>query len=315
MAILVNENTKAIIQGITGESGLRFVNRMQEYGSPPVAGVTPGKGGQNVQGVPVYDTVVELLKHHQADWSSINVPPAFVKDAVYEAIDAGIKNIFIYAERVPIHDAMEMTAFAEKKGVTIVGPNTPGLVSPGKFRLGGLGGAKDYVKEIFTPGPVGLVSRSGGMTSTIAYYLSRSGFGQTTGFGCGGDAIIGTPFKKALALFENDPETKIVVMFGEIGTSYEEEAAAFIMSGGFTKPAVAFIAGKNALPGFRFGHAGALVMKDRGTYEGKIKALAEAGVRIAHTLQDIPRLVGETFKEKERSYLGRHCEPRAKQSH
>ncbi len=295
MAILVNEQTKAIIQGITGESGIRFVTRMQEYGSPPVAGVTPGKGGQDVQGVPVYDTVAELVRDHQVDWSSINVPAAFVKDAVYEAIDAGVKNIFIYAERVPIHDEMEMIAYAERLSVTIVGPNTPGIVSPGKFRLGGLGGARDYVREIFTPGPVGLVSRSGGMTSTIAYYLSRSGLGQTTGFGCGGDAIIGTPFKKALALFEKDPETKAIVMFGEIGTSYEEEAAQFIKSGGCTKPVVAFVAGKNALPGFRFGHAGALVMKNRGTFEGKVAALASAGVRIAYTLRDIPRLVKEAL--------------------
>jgi len=295
MSILVDANTRAIIQGITGESGVRFTTRMTEYGSPPVAGVTPGKGGQNVMGVPVYDTVAELVREHQVDFSSINVPPAFVKDAVLEAMAAGIKKIFIYAERVPMQDEMEMMAYAEQKGVTIVGPNTPGIVSPGKFRLGGLGGAREYADQIFTPGPVGLVSRSGGMTSTIAYYLSQSGLGQSTAFGCGGDAIIGTPFKKALELFEHDPETKVVVMFGEIGTYYEEEAAEFIRAGGCTKPVVAFIAGKRALPGFRYGHAGALVQRGFGSYESKVEALRAAGVRLAATLQEIPELVRQAL--------------------
>lgn len=295
MSILVDENTKALIQGITGESGQRFVTRMTEFGSPPVAGVTPGKGGQEVMGVPVYDTVAEACRHHPIDFSSINAPPAFVKDAVMEAIDAGIRKIFIYAERVPLHDAMEMTDAADELGVTIVGPNTPGIVSPGKFRLGGLGGAKDYVREIFTPGPVGLVSRSGGMTSTLAFTLSRAGLGQTTGFGCGGDAIIGTPFDRALALFERDPDTKCVVMFGEIGTSYEEDAAEMIKAGGFTKPAVAFIAGRHALAGFRFGHAGALIERGRGTYASKLEALRSAGVAVAATIREIPELVKQAL--------------------
>jgi len=295
MSILVDKNTKAVIQGITGESGQRFVTRMIEFGSPPVAGVTPGKGGQEVMGVPVYDTVAEACRHHPIDFSSINVPPAFVKDAVMEAMDAGIRKVFIYAERVPLHDALEMMDAADEHQVTIVGPNTPGIVSPGKFRLGGLGGGKDYVREIFTPGPVGLVSRSGGMTSTLGYTLSRAGLGQTTAFGCGGDAIIGTPFDRALALFEADPDTRCAVMFGEIGTSYEEDAAEMIRAGGFSKPAVAFIAGRHALPGFRFGHAGALIERGRGTYESKVEALRDAGVALASTIREIPELVKQAL--------------------
>jgi succinyl-CoA synthetase alpha subunit len=298
MSILVDAGTKAVIQGITGESGQRFVTRMAEFGSPPVAGVTPGKGGQEVMGVPVYDTVAEACRHHPIDFSSINVPPAFVKDAVMESIDAGIRKIFIYAERVPLHDALEMMDAADELEVTIVGPNTPGIVSPGKYRLGGLGGGKDYVREIFTPGPVGLVSRSGGMTSTLGYTLSRAGLGQTTAFGCGGDAIIGTPFDRALALFEADPDTKCAVMFGEIGTSYEEDAAEMIGAGGFTKPVVAFIAGRHALAGFRFGHAGALIERGRGTYESKVEALRGAGVAIAATIREIPELVKQALARR-----------------
>ncbi|MFH1725271.1 MAG: CoA-binding protein [Elusimicrobiota bacterium] len=296
MSILVDEKTRVVIQGITGESGHRFTDRMKEYGSPPVAGVTPGKGGQDVMGVPVYDTVVEAVERHGCDFSSINVPPGFVKDAVMEALDAGIKNVFIYAERVPLQDTMEIVRRADEEGATVVGPNTPGIVSPGKFRLGGLGGAAEYARLAFMPGNIGLVSRSGGMTSTIASLLTQEGLGQSTGFGCGGDAIVGTPFVKALKLFQADPETKAVVMFGEIGTSSEEEAAELIKSGGCSKPVVAFIAGKHAAPGFRFGHAGALVERGRGTYEAKREALAGAGVRIADCLADIPRLVKEALK-------------------
>lgn len=298
MSILVDQDTKALIQGVTGESGQRFVTRMTEFGSPPVAGVTPGKGGQEVMGVPVYDTVAEACRHHPIDFSSINVPPAFVKDAVMEALDAGIRKIFIYAERVPLHDAMEFADAADDLGATIIGPNTPGIVSPGKFRLGGLGGGKEYVREIFTSGPVGLVSRSGGMTSTLGYTLSRAGLGQTTAFGCGGDAIIGTPFDRALALFEADPETKCVVMFGEIGTSYEEDAAEMIRAGDCTKPVVAFIAGRHALAGFRFGHAGALIERGRGTYESKVEALRSAGVTIAATIREVPELAKQALARR-----------------
>lgn len=295
MSILVDERTRTVIQGATGESGHRFTRRMRDFGSPPVAGVTPGKGGQEVMGVPVFDTVREAVAATGANFSSINVPPAFVKDAVFEAMDAGVPRIFIYAERVPLHDAMEMMDAADERGVIIVGPNTPGIVSPGKYRLGGLGGGRDYARAIFRRGPVGVVSRSGGMTSTVSYTLSSAGIGQTTAFGCGGDAIVGTPFVKALPLFEADPETRCVVLFGEIGTASEELAAELVREGRFTKPIVAFIAGRVAREGFRFGHAGALVERGRGTFESKVAALESVGARVAATLREIPELVREVL--------------------
>jgi len=291
MSILVVENTRCVIQGATGQGGRRFIQRMIDFGSPPVAGVTPGKGGQEVEGVPVFDTVKEAVEATGCNFSSINVPPALVKDAAFEAFDAGIRKIFMYAERVPLHDAMEIMAHGDELGAVMVGPNSPGIVSPGKYRLGGLGGDKEYVEEIFRPGPVGLCSRSGGMTSTLGYTISQGGLGMTTAVGLGGDAIIGSPFTKVLPMFEDDPKTRAICMFCEIGGTMEEEAAELIRSGRITKPIVAFIAGRETLPGFRFGHAGALVEKGRGTYQSKVEALSSAGVAIAKNLRDIPVLL------------------------
>jgi succinyl-CoA synthetase alpha subunit len=295
MAILVNQDTRCVIQGATGQGGKRFIQRMIDFGSPPVAGVTPGKGGEEVAGVPVFDTVKEAVEKTGCDFSSINVPPALVKDAAFEAFDAGIRKIFMYAERVPLHDAMQIMAYGDEIGATMVGPNSPGIVSPGKYRLGGLGGDKEYVAEIFKEGEVGLCSRSGGMTSTLGYTISQGGLGLTTAVGLGGDAIIGSPFTKVLPLFEADPETKAICMFCEIGGSMEEEAAELIKSGAITKPIVAFIAGREARAGFRFGHAGALVERGRGTYESKVQALSSAKVAIAKNLRDIPVLLREAL--------------------
>jgi succinyl-CoA synthetase alpha subunit len=293
MAILVDQNTRTVIQGATGQGGQRFIKRMADFGSPPVAGVTPGRAGEEVHGVPIFDTVKEAVEATGADFSSINVPPALVKDAAFEAFDAGIRKIFMYAERVPLFDAMEIMAYGDELGAVLVGPNSPGIVSPGKYRLGGLGGDKEYVAEIFREGNIGLCSRSGGMTSTLGYTISQGGLGLSTAVGLGGDAIIGSPFVKVLPMFEADPETEAIVMFCEIGGSMEEEAAELIRSGAITKPIVAFVAGREALAGFRFGHAGALVERGRGTYQSKVDSLGGAGVAIAPNLRDIPILLRE----------------------
>ena len=298
MSILVDRNTKVLIQGITGSSGQRFVMSMSNYYSKPVAGVTPGKLGQKVDDVPVYDTVKEALHFHpEINFSSINVPPAHVKNAVFEAIAAGIKNIFIYAERVPIHDALEIMSFAEKNGVWIIGPNSPGIISPGKGRIGAIGGSKDYLNQIFKPGSAGVVARSGGMTTMVSWLLAEAGIGQSTALGCGGDPIIGSPIKRLYPKFLADEETKVIVLFCEVGTSYEEDFAAYLKKEGIGKPIVAFIAGRYALPGFRYGHAGAIVEGNVGTWQSKYDSLRNAGVLVAEYLKDIPLLTERCLKK------------------
>ncbi len=293
MAILVDDKTRCLIQGITGASGARYARWMTEYGTGPVAGVSPGKGGRAVEGVPVYDTVAEALGHYAVDWSSINVPPAAVRDAALEALAHGIPNLFLYAERVPQQDVLEVLERADAQGTTVIGPNSPGIISPGRFRLGGIGGELEYLHEVFRPGPVGIMSRSGGMTSTLAHLLSKHGIGQTTAVGVGGDALIGSPFRRLLPRFPEDPETRVVVLFGEVGSPYEEDAAEYLIETRYPKPVVAFIAGRFAQPGFRYGHAGAIVERGRGTHAGKVAALKAAGVAIAESLQAIPALVRE----------------------
>ncbi len=290
MAVLLDENARVIVQGITGREGSFHTKLMLEYGTKIVAGVTPGKGGQQVHGVPVYDTMEEAVAEHpEANTSIIFVPARFAPDAVYEAVDAGMKLVVVITEHIPVHETMKFVNYAKQKGATIIGPNCPGIISPGKAKVGIMPG------HIFTPGPVGIVSRSGTLTYEIGYALTKAGIGQSTVIGIGGDPIVGLSFTEAMELFEKDPETKALVLIGEIGGDMEERAAAMIKEGKFTKPVVAFIAGRTAPPGKRMGHAGAIIMMGTGTYEGKVKALESAGVRVARTPFEIPDLIKEVL--------------------
>ena len=290
MAIIVDENTRLIVQGITGREGSFHTKLMKEYGTKIVAGVTPGKGGQDVHGIPVYDSVEEAVQAHpDANTSIIFVPARFAADAVYEAIDAGIKTIVVITEGIPVHDALRFINYGKSKGVTIIGPNCPGVISPGRAKVGIMPG------HIFMPGNVGIVSRSGTLTYEIAYAMTKAGIGQSSAVGIGGDPVVGTSFVEALEMFENDPSTEAIVLVGEIGGDMEERAAKMIEEGKITKPAVAFIAGRTAPPGKRMGHAGAIIMMGTGTAEGKVQALERVGVKVARTPMEIPALLKEVL--------------------
>ncbi len=273
MSIIIDEKTKVLVQNITGNQGAFHTGQMIAFGSRVVAGTAPGKGGQEVHGVPVYDTVEEAVQKHGANASIVFVPAPFAKDAAFEAIDAGIKVLVMIPEHIPVQDAMEIAAFARQREVTVIGPNTFGLVSPGKCKMGIM------PNHIYKPGPVGVVARSGTLSYEIAFTLTNAGLGQTTVVGMGGDRVIGTNFVDALRRFEADPDTKGVVMVGEIGGSAEEEAAEYIK--GMSKPVVAYLAGKSAPAGKRMGHAGAIIERGRGTFDSKVKALTAAGASVA----------------------------------
>jgi succinyl-CoA synthetase alpha subunit len=290
MAILVNSETRVAIQGITGREGMTRAQLMKDYGTKVVAGITPGRGGQDVYGVPVFDSVAQAWeKEGPLDASVIFVPAASVKNAALEAIDAGVKLLVIVPDRVPIHDVLEIAARAGEKGVKFVGPNTLGLVSPGQAVLGMIGGRAERAREWFRPGSVGVSSRSGGMTSAMSYYLTQAGLGQSTIIHVGGDAIIGLSHPEVMELFEQDLETRLAVMFGEIGTTQEERVADLIEKGKFTKPLIAYVGGKAAKSGTRFSHAGAIVEGSRGSYETKVKRLKEVGVHLVEVISDIPK--------------------------
>jgi len=297
MAILIDKTKKVLIQGITGREGMVRTKLMLGYGTKVVAGCTPGKGRQEVYGVPVYDTIEEAWeKHGPLDVSVIFVPAPLVKNAALEAIDAGIKLLVIIPDRVPIYDVMEICKIAEEKGAKFLGPNTLGVLSPEKALLGMIGGRAEFVKEWFKSGSVGVASRSGGITTSIAYYLNRAGIGQSTIVHVGGDAIVGLPLPEAIKLFAQDEETKMVVMFGEIGTSQEEQVADLIEQGIFTKPLVAFVGGAAATSGTRFSHAGAIIEGSRGTHQGKVKRLREVGAHIVDNFGDIPKVTAQVLK-------------------
>ncbi len=291
MAILVSEKSRVCVQGITGREGIVRTRLMKDYGTDVVAGITPGKGGEEIYGVPVYDTVQEAWeKAGPIDASVIFVPAALVKNAALEAIDAGVKLLVIVPDRVPIFDVLEVAHFAKEKGASFVGPNTLGLVSPGKAVLGMIGGRAERAREWFRPGSIGVSSRSGGMTSAISYYLTEAGLGQSTIVHVGGDAVVGLSHPDVVERFEQDDQTEMVAMFGEIGTSQEERVADLIEKGRFTKPLIAFIGGKAAKSGTRFSHAGAIVEGTRGSYDSKVKRLKEVGVHIVDSVSDIPRV-------------------------
>ena len=294
MAILIDESTEVMVQGITGREAQVRVRLMKEYGTSVVAGVTPGRGGMTVEGVPVYNTVKEALENHPGvTVSAIFVPARAAKVAAFEAIDAGLGLITLHPERVPQQDMLEVISHARGGDTRVIGPNTIGLVSPGKSLVGMIGARADLAREFFKPGPIGVVSRSGGNTTTLCYYLNRVGLGQTTAIGMGGDAFVGTTLIDVLTLFQEDSETEMVAFFGEVGTSVEEDASEFIKQGGFTKPLVGYVSGRYARPGVRFGHAGAMVSRGLGTAQGKVAALREAGAHMVDHFGDI----GEATKQ------------------
>lgn len=285
MGIIIDENTRAIVQNITGKQGSFHSKLMLEYGTKIVAGVTPGKGGAITNGIPVYDTVEETIKKHSPNASIIFVPAPFAADAAMEALDNRIKTIVIITEHIPIRDAIELMEQAKRKNSTIVGPNTPGVITPGKSKLGIM------PNHIFKEGNVGMASRSGTLTYEIAASLTNNGLGQSTCLGLGGDPITGLNFLDALRMFGEDEQTKSVVLLGEIGGNLEELAAKYITETHYPKPVVAFVAGRSAPPGKRMGHAGAIIMGKAGTAETKIEAFREAGVKVAEKPNDVARLL------------------------
>lgn len=291
MSILVDEKSKVCVQGITGREGMVRTRLMKDYGTHVVAGVTPGKGGGDVYGIPVFDSVQEAWeKTGPIDISVIFVPAALVKNAALEAIDAGVKLLVLVPDRVPIFDVLEVSHFAEENGASFVGPNTLGLLSPGRAVLGMIGGRAERAREWFRPGKIGVTSRSGGMTSAISYYLTEAGLGQSTIIHVGGDAVVGLSHPEVVERFEHDGQTEMVVLFGEIGTTQEERVADLIEKGKFTKPLIAFVGGKAAKSGTRFSHAGAIVEGTRGSYDSKVKRLKEVGAHVVDTVSDIPRM-------------------------
>lgn len=293
MAILIDKNTKVLIQGITGNEGSRACEEILKAGTSVLAGVTPGKGGQSVHNVPVYNSVAEAYSQHpEINTTLIAVPAKFAKAAALEAIESKINLINILTEHIPVFDCAYIVSAAKANGVTILGPSSIGILSPGLGKIGSIGSGE--TAKVFTPGPVGIISKSGGMTSEISSLLTQNGIGQSTVLGIGGDQIIGSDFVDILKLFEKDDQTKAIVMFGEIGGTYEELAAEFISSGKFTKPVVAIIAGKfteNLPDETVLGHAGAIVSRGRGSYESKVSALKKAGVEVVDTLSEIPVII------------------------
>jgi len=286
MSIILDEDSKVMVQGITGNEGRFHTALMLDYGTKIVAGVTPGKGGQEVEGLPVYNKVAEVVNNHGVDTSTIFVPPTFARSAVLEAIDAGIKNLVVITELIPQKDAIEFVAKANRKGLVIVGPNTPGIINPSSRMHVGVMPA-----HIFKPGSVGMVSRSGTLTYEIAWHISQTGMGQSTCIGLGGDPVVGMDFIKVLEMFKDDEETKGVVLIGEIGGNAEELAAQYIAETNYPKPVVAYIAGRLAPQGKRMGHAGAIIMGNAGTASSKIEAFSKARVPVAEKPSDITNLL------------------------
>ncbi len=286
MSVLVGEETRVVVQGITGHQGTLHTRGMLAFGTKVVAGVTPGRGGGTVEGVPVFDAVEDAVRVTGANASCIFVPAPFAKDALFEAVDAGVPLAVIITEHIPFHDMLEMLYYARAQGTRIIGPNCPGLASPGKAKVGIL------PNVIFRPGRVGVVSRSGTLTYEMVNSVSEAGFGQSTCIGLGGDPVNGTTFVDALELFQKDAGTDAIVLVGEIGGVAEEEAAEFIEAK-VTKPVVGYIAGRSAPPGKRMGHAGAIITRGRGTAESKVQALTKAGVRMARFPYEIPDRVRE----------------------
>lgn len=295
--ILADEETRILVQGITGREAATFTKDLLDYGSKVVAGVTPGKGGLEVYGVPVYDTIQEALEKTASEEvhyaSIISVPPSMAKGAAFEALDHNIRLIVIVTERVPRKDVVEMIEYAEEKQARIIGPNSLGLISPHRIKIGMVGGPAEDVKKAYSPGCIGVMSRSGGMTTEIANLLTLHGIGQSTCISIGGDPIVGSNFLDLLPLFEKDPETRGVVIFCEPGGTAEEKLAEYVLEHRVSLPIVAFVAGRfvDEMPGVRFGHAAVIVEGTQGSTRSKIERFKESGIHVAEQLSDIVPLV------------------------
>lgn len=288
MSVFIDKETKVLVQGITGSEGSYWTKHMIELGTQVVAGVTPGKGGQEVEGVKVYNTVQQAVAATQADASVLFVPPRFAHDAVFEALNAGIRKIVVTAEGIPLHEAMEIRAAARSLGATIMGGNTTGVITPGVAMMGFL---PYWIDRVYKPGRVGVMTRSGSLTNEATAMMVAAGYGVSSLLGIGGDAVPLTRFADMLPAFEEDSGTDAVLIIGELGGTMEEEVAKAIAAGAFTKPLVAFIAGRNAPEGKKMGHAGAIVSGGKGTVAGKARALRAAGALVA----DKPSDIGELF--------------------
>ncbi|MBU4604719.1 MAG: succinate--CoA ligase subunit alpha [Proteobacteria bacterium] len=297
MAILANSDTKVMVQGITGREAASFTKDMQEYGTKVVTGVTPGKKGQSVYSVPVFDTVAQAMAHEAADAAIISVPPLMVKEAALESLMNGIKLLVIVTERVPRRDTVELLELARQEGATVIGPNTLGLISPGIVKLGMAGGPLEDVKKAYMPGKVGIASRSGGMTTEIANLLTTNGIGQSTCISVGGDPVVGSNFLDLAERFNQDPDTEAMVIFSEPGGVIEEKLAQWVIDNQVSMPIVAFIAGRfvDDMPGMRFGHAATIVDGEKGSTKSMIKVLESSGIKVAHAFSDIVTILRDVL--------------------
>jgi succinyl-CoA synthetase alpha subunit len=295
MSILIDENTTFIIQGITGREAVNMTRECLDYGSKIVGGVTPGRGGRDVYGVPVYDTVREITSRERVDGSVLTVPPAFVRDAAFEAIENGIKLMVIVTERVPRGEISQVLELARMRGTRVIGPNCLGMISPGKSKMGGIGGPAANTRQAYRPGHIGVMSRSGGMTTEISNSLTAAGFGQSTAVSIGGDPLIGSTYAELMTLFEADPETHAIVIYSEPGGPMDAQLAEYVKTKGTRLPIIAFMAGRfmDKMPGMRFGHAGTIVEGKADTAAEKIRRLEEAGISVAEEIAQIPGLVRE----------------------
>jgi succinyl-CoA synthetase alpha subunit len=295
MSILIDANTTFIVQGITGREAVNLTRENLDYGSKIIGGVTPGRAGRDVYGVPVYDCVRDITARTKVDGSVVCVPPRFTKDAVFEALENGIKLIVIVTERIPRREVAQMVELAGMRGARIIGPNCLGIISPGEAKMGGVGGPAVNTKTAYKKGSIGVMSRSGGMTTEIASTLSAAGFGQSTAVSIGGDAIIGTSYAELMPLYEADPQTEAIAIYSEPGGRMEAELAEWIQQNNSRLPIVAFMAGRfmDEMPGMRFGHAGTIVEGKADTTADKIERMKKAGITVAERIKDIPGLIAE----------------------
>jgi succinyl-CoA synthetase alpha subunit len=299
MSILINKDTTVIIQGITGREAVNMTRELLDYGTKIVGGVTPGRAGRDVYGVPVFDCVRDITATTKVDGAIVTVPPAFTRDAVFEAIEAGVKLIVIVTERIPRREVAQMVELAALHGARIIGPNCLGILSPDEAKMGGLGGPAVNVRRAFTKGPIGVMSRSGGMTTEICNTLTAAGLGQSTAVSIGGDAIIGSTYAELMPLFEADPQTRAIAIYSEPGGRMEAELADWVREHRSRLPIIAFMAGRfmDEMPGMRFGHAGTIVEGKADTTADKIERMQAAGISVAERIEDIPALVKERLAQ------------------
>jgi succinyl-CoA synthetase alpha subunit len=300
MSILIDKDTTVIIQGITGREAVNMTREGLNYGTKIVGGVTPGRAGRDVYGVPVYDCVADITKRMKVDGSIVTVPPAFTKDAVFEAIENGVKLLVIVTERIPRGEVAQMVELAKLRGARIIGPNCLGILSPDEAKMGGLGGPAADAKKAFRKGPIGVMSRSGGMTTEICNTLTAAGLGQSTAVSIGGDAIIGSTYAELMPLYEADPETKAIAIYSEPGGRMEAELAEWVKEHRSRLPIVAFMAGRfmDEMPGMRFGHAGTIVEGKADTTSDKIERMRSAGIAVAERIEEIPALIKEQLSKR-----------------